>query len=204
MDDLYAAVIHDIKNQLAELALRLERRGDCAQETAILFAASQRLSGLLLAQRQQAGLLQIHVDSDSPTDLLQEVAAEHRTLFPNVTIEVDYSAAPPFWFYDKAMLRLALDNALHNACRHARNGVRLEARKVEDMLEIKVTDDGQGFPDSMLAVDSGASPTFASRQGTGLGLYLASKIAQLHKNKGKAGSVELANDEGAVFLIRLP
>lgn len=204
MDELAAAVIHDVKNQLAELALRLERRGDCAGESDIAFAAARRLTGLLLVQRQQAGTLRLNVDSGCPGDLLQELAAEYRALFPVLNISLETEAAPAFWFYDAALLRLALGNAIHNACRHAHAAVRLRAQEQDGQLEFGIADDGPGFPQEMLAQELRMAPMPASRHGTGLGLYLAARIAELHRNGGNSGNTELRNGQGAIFLLRLP
>ncbi len=38
----------------------------------------------------------------------------------------------------------------------------------------------------------------------GLGLRLAKKVATLHTNGGLCGDVALANEPGAVFILRLP
>lgn len=204
INELDVAVIHDIKNQLAQLALMLERRGDCQQEKAIAFAASKRLSTLLLAHLQQDGMLKAHVDTACPADLLEDVASEYRSLFPNLDIDVDDAEAPPFWFYDTALLRLALENALHNACRHAGQRVSLKAVKSGDRLHMTVADDGPGFSEDMLLLNAGETPMPASRNGTGLGLYLAAHIAQLHENSGECGTIFLENRDGAVFTLSLP
>jgi len=204
INELNVAVIHDIKNQLAELALMLERRGGCDQEKAIAFGASQRLSGLLLAHLQYGGLLTANIDAGSPGDIVQELVVAHRSLFPGIDISIHGESAPPFWFFDAALLRLALDNVMHNACRHARSSVRVEALKDGDFLLFRIIDDGPGFPSEMLKENPGNAPIPASRHGTGLGMYLAAKIAQLHQNDGKSGSIEIGNNDGAVFTLRLP
>jgi K+-sensing histidine kinase KdpD len=203
MDDLAAAVIHDVKNQLAELALRLERRGDTTQETSIVFDAARRLTDLLLASRQQSGQLRANIDSTSPGDLLLELCAEYQGLFPNLTFAADTSNAPAFAFYDVALIRLALSNAVHNAGRFAKSSVTLSASSKDSFLVFEIADDGPGFPDEMLGA-APASPTFASARGTGLGIYLAGKIAELHEMEGRRGSVRLSNGDGACFRLSLP
>ena len=40
--------------------------------------------------------------------------------------------------------------------------------------------------------------------GTGLGLRLPGRIAEQHENRGRRGSISLANNGGAVFVLRLP
>lgn len=204
MDNLVAAVIHDVKNQLAELALRLERHENALQETRIAFDASRRLTDLLLASRQQSGLLQVNIDSASPADLLQELAVEYQALFPDLQIVVDKAGMPAFAFYDEALIRLALANAVHNACRFANSTVTLTACIEDGFLVFGVSDDGKGFPDAMLGA-APATPSAAGSRGTGLGLYLADRIAELHRMNGRCGGVILCNKEGgAQFQLRLP
>lgn len=204
MDNLYLAVIHDIKNQLAELALRLERRGDSAGETGIALSAARRLTQLLLAQRWESGSLDGSIDSHCPIDLLEELAAEYRVLFPQLDITVEAGRCPSYWFYEDALMRLALSNAMHNACRSAAGKVGLQAAEEEGWLVLSVSDDGPGFPPAILASQASPEPMPVSRSGTGLGLFLAEEIAGLHRNQDRVGRVELANDGGATFRIRIP
>lgn len=203
MNNLVAAVIHDVKNQLTELALRLERKGDALPEMGIALDASHQLTQLLLAYRQQSGQLRANIDSASPGDLLQELANEYQVLFPNLRIKVDTQTAPPFAFYDEALVRLALANALHNACRFANNSVTLSAYHDDKFMVFEVNDNGAGFPDAMLGA-APATPSATSSHGTGLGLFLAGKIAELHEIEGRYGSVILDNKDGANFRLKLP
>ncbi len=203
MNELYAAVIHDVKNQLAELALRLGERDDAQQEMVIAMTAARRLSEMLLLIRQESELLSANPDSVDTADFLAILAAEYRELFPALEFETDTGGAPAFAFFDDALVRLALSNAVHNACRSARSRVRLAALERDGMLALEVADDGPGYPEAMLE-NRGDTPTAASSRGTGLGLYLARKIAELHKLDGRHGRIELGNDGGAVFRMYLP
>ena len=203
MNELYAAVIHDVKNQLAELALRLGDRADAQQEMNIAMNAARRLTEMLLAIRQESEQLSVTPDSVDTADFLSILAAEYRELFPALMIDIGTAHAPAFAFFDDALVRLALSNALHNACRSAKRHVKLAAREQDRMLVLEVADDGPGFPDAMLA-NMGDTPTSASSRGTGLGLYLARKIAELHKLEGRCGRIELSNNGGAVFRMFLP
>lgn len=203
MNDLYAAVIHDVKNQLAELALRLGERGDAQQETIIAMTAARRLSEMLLVIRQESDLLSVNPDSVDTADFLAILAAEYRELFPALEFDIDTEHAPAFAFFDDALVRLALSNAVHNACRSAKTRVKLAALEQDKMLVLEVADDGPGYPDDMLT-NKGDTPASVSNRGTGLGLYLARKIAELHKLEGRCGRIELSNDGGAVFRMCLP
>lgn len=203
MEYFFAGVVHDIKNQLTELALRLDRRGDAQQEKALIMKAASRLTELLLFTRQSSGQLSANVDSSIPEDLLQEMAAEYRELFPALEIKLDTREAPPFWFYDSALIHLALANAIHNACSHARSTVHLITRNDNGWLLFEVCDDGPGYPETLLQ-SSGDELAPISQRGTGLGLFLARKIAALHTLEDRSGRVELTNRDGAVFRILLP
>lgn len=202
-NDLYAAVVHDVKNQLAELALRLGKRGDACEEMGIAMNAARRLSEMLLLHREAENLLWANPDSVNPADFIAILAAEYRELFPALSIHVDVGRAPDCAFFDDALVRMALGNALHNACRHARADVRLSAFEHDGMMVFEVSDDGPGYSDSVLR-SGGESPAAASGSGTGLGLYLARKIAELHSLRDRHGHVELANSGGARFRMLLP
>lgn len=202
MDDLGAAVIHDVKNRLAELALLLGRRAGCGRETGIVLGAARQLTNLLIAHRQAEGMLAANIDSASPAELLRELAEEYRVLFPQLELREVCVNAPPFWFYDESLVRLALSNAVHNACRHADGAVSLVAYVEDGWLVLEIADDGPGYPALLLDGTDATAP--GGHGSTGLGLYLARKIAGLHFLNGKSGEVALVNRKGACFRLILP
>lgn len=208
MNDLYTAVMHDVKNQLAELASRLHKRGDAKAEMDIAMNASRRLTEMLMLSRENNEQLWVNADTVNPADFLELLAAEYAELFPDIVISIDVEHAPAYAFFDEALIRMALGNALHNACRHARNNVRLSAFEQKNMLVLEVSDDGPGFPENILE-SGGKLPGTVSGKGTGLGLYLANKIAELHHLKDCHGRIELINAEpgkasGGKFRMILP
>ena len=138
MNELYAAVVHDVKNQLAELSLRLGERGDAQKEMRIAMGAARRLSEMLLVYRQENEMLGVNPDSIDAADFLEILAAEYCELFPKLTIEINTSTAPSFVFFDDALVRMALANALHNACRVANSKVKLSAYERDKMLVLEV------------------------------------------------------------------
>lgn len=206
MNDLELAVVHDAKNKLCEVVFRLESRGDCFAEIESIIHASNSLTNLILWHRQQNGAMHINVDSASPSDLLNEVAAEFRQFFPSLIIDCETSKAPIFWFYDEACIRLALVNALHNACHFAKAKVQLSTSvcDVDNKLVFTVRDDGMGYDDAMLERYCQHKLAEVSLRGTGVGLLLASSIAEMHERKGLHGQVAIYNDNGAVFEMALP
>lgn len=204
MNDIQAAVMHDVKNQLAELALRLHRRGDARAEMDIAMSASRRLSEMLLLEKEKKRQLNVNANPVNPGDFLEILAAEYAEFFPEIQISIDADAAPVSAFFDDALIRIALSNALHNACRYAKSSVAISAYRERDMLVFEITDDGPGFPEQVLT-SAGKAPVASTGHGTGLGLYLANRIAQMHSLNGHCGTVALRNDKtGASFRMLLP
>jgi signal transduction histidine kinase len=80
--------------------------------------------------------------------------------------------------------------------------ISLATRNLDNLIEIKITDDGPGIPDSIK--DKIFQPFFTTKptgQGTGLGLSLAYDIVKAHSGELK---VETKEHEGSTFIIQLP
>jgi signal transduction histidine kinase len=202
-DAIAALTIHDVKNRLAQLAARAEARGD-VETLRSAFAAAAQLTRLLVFYKSETGALRPDVDAHAPQDLVAELAAD-ASRSASIRVEQDAGAAPSLGFYDETLVRMVLANAVDNALRFARTRIAIAAAGNDRWLEFAVSDDGEGYPPSVLA-DAGSDDASApvSRDGTGLGLRLAARIAALHENRGERGLVRLANDGGAVFTLLLP
>lgn len=204
MNPLDLAVIHDAKNNLSSLILSLEKRGHFEHEIQMILKTSGRLTNLLLWHKEQDGDMFLNVDAVSPTDLIHELHHEYQAIFPQLTFVTETSEAPVFWFYDATYIRLALENAVHNACSYAKQTITLSAKQQDDLLLFVIKDDGQGFPEEVIQNFEQMKYAEESQRGTGLGMVLSNAIAHMHKNKGKHGHVVLKNDAGAVFEMVLP
>jgi signal transduction histidine kinase len=80
--------------------------------------------------------------------------------------------------------------------------VSVSTKKLNDKIEIRVTDNGNGIPQKVL--DKIFQPFFTTKptgQGTGLGLSLSYDIVKAHSGEIK---VETKEGEGAEFTIQLP
>ena len=80
--------------------------------------------------------------------------------------------------------------------------VSVSTKKIGEIIEIKVTDNGNGIPQKIL--DKIFQPFFTTKptgQGTGLGLSLSYDIVKAHGGEIKINSKEA---EGAEFIIQLP
>jgi signal transduction histidine kinase len=97
------------------------------------------------------------------------------------------------WPLDRDLVTDMLNNAVQNAGRYARGTVKLSATTADDWLYLVVEDDGPGYPELPPA--------------SGLGLMVASRLAALHVQHGRQGSLTLNNESalgGARFELRLP
>ena len=198
--EIAALTIHDVKNRLAHLAGKAEQRGD-ADTMRTALEAAETLTELLTFYKSENGILRIDVEAHAPIDLIDELVRETEGM-TQVRIEKDCHAAPTLAFYDETLVRMVLSNALHNALRYAQNRIMISAQESGSYIEFSVRDDGAGYPASVLA-DTGDSAA-VTRDGTGLGLRLAKRIAALHENDGTQGELVLVNDNGGVFRFRLP
>ena len=80
--------------------------------------------------------------------------------------------------------------------------VSLSTKRINDSVEINVTDNGSGIPQS--AIDKIFQPFFTTKptgQGTGLGLSMSYDIVKAHGGEIK---VQAAENEGSMFCIVLP
>lgn len=209
MHALDLAVIHDAKNILNEITLRLEQKPGFDTEVELLLHAGNRLTNLILWHKQQDQAMHLNIDADAPADLLKALCDEFSALFPHKQLNCMTKDAPSFWFYDHVYLRLALANALHNACHYAHQTIHLKAEVREQHLVFSIGDDGDGFPPQVIQNVMEQQLAETSRRGTGLGLVLASRIAELHSSKSadgkdRHGKVMLKNANGGIFELWLP
>ena len=89
--------------------------------------------------------------------------------------------------------------------------VTISTKKINDKVEIKVTDNGNGIPQKVL--DKIFQPFFTTKptgQGTGLGLSMAYDIVKAHGGELKVETKEARPDdpvgrgEGTTFIIQIP
>lgn len=206
--DLFAHIaaltIHDVKNNLTQLANDAEARGDLASMKVALHA-SETLTGLLCFYRSETHHLALQIDSHDPLEMLQDLLGKvPRSLREEAQIDIRLKAdqAPGIAFYDRTLIEMVLSNALQNALRFARHSIELGVRAHANKTEFYIQDDGDGYPQSVLDDKDANSPV--TRNGTGLGLRLAQRVVGMHENSGHHGEIVLSNSPGALFQLFLP
>ena len=197
-----ALVVHDLKNELGALEALLQQLAS-SPEPAKAAAAHrqcrdlrQRLVSFLTVYGHD-GELRAHCEDESPAELMQALHARGVERASNLEVTLrDAPELPAIWFYDRRLVLMALEAAMHNALRFARSRVWIGARVERGYLVFVIDDDGQG----MGAADSAA---FTS---TGLGTDLCRAVASAHGVSPVESGVRLFNGPqgGARFELWLP
>lgn len=203
--DVLASGIHDAKNRLFEaqtLLAQAEREAGVSLPDAhfAITGAAARLSRTLVAYRLLRDQQPLAIAPVTVAELFEDAALAVRTQLGRaaVRLQVDDVLCAE-WPLDRTLVTDMLVNALQNASRYAASVVRAGAEVRGDSLHLSVNDDGPGFPASALA------PQTEGR--SGLGLFIAARIAGLHRRKGRTGSLLLTNGGplgGALFECILP
>lgn len=198
--DTLASGIHDARNQLmiaeSQLSERERQHGiDLGEARQAIENAAGRLTRLLAAYRLMQHDVRLALQPCRIDELCSEAALTQRHLFHASGLKLTVNCQVfDEWVCARDLVADMLNNALQNACRHARSEVRLNADIVADGLCLRIADDGPGF-------------TELPPQTTGSGLLLAARLAELHRRGERQGRLELANGGplgGAVFALTLP
>ncbi len=224
-----ASTAHDMKNSISVLSGTLERLLDgalpqtdtadpqFAQMAQMLYQTRRLNDNLmqLLALYKQVGQPEYPFDVQPipAVELAEQVAALGRVLLQSRGIAFDVEVDPDLiWHLDEDLIVGVVSHAVNNAVNYTRDRIRLALRQEGDLLEIRVEDNGAGYPQALL--DAGAAAMSGVSSGVdfrtnsaGLGLYFAREVARMHRHRGRHGAVRLENGGslgGGCFILTLP
>lgn len=110
-------------------------------------------------------------------------------------------------FFDQELLGSVVANIITNSIRYAHSALLIKAWEENGQWCWRSATTA-GYPEEMLDQQSNYVLCLKHSTGsTGLGLYFAGRIAELHERQGQRGHIELANGAplgGGVFRIYLP
>jgi two-component system sensor histidine kinase SenX3 len=222
-----ASTAHDMKNSISVLSGTLERLIDgaappiaqpqMAQMAQMLYQTRRLNDNLmqLLALYKQVGKPGYPIDVQ-PLEighLIDQVAAAARVLLESrgVTLEVD-AERDLLWHFDEDLIAGVVAHAINNAVNYTRDRIRLAIGQAGDCLEIRIEDNGAGYPAPML--EAGVAAAGGATGGinfltnsTGLGLYFSSEVARMHRHRDRRGALRLENGGalgGGCFVLTLP
>ncbi|MFM2481027.1 sensor histidine kinase [Celerinatantimonas sp. YJH-8] len=216
-----ATIVHDIKNSLSllnqsieSMAMDPEQTHKTRRELARLYYESSRINGtlvqLLAIFRSDQKMFGVNITHAFIADLLTDLFDRYRWLAQqqgiDILIEVDEDLT---WHCDTELIQLLLGDIIVNSIRYCKKTIKIVAYNADNTLEIKINDDGDGYPDDIIDLAKLDKPSLSmlSQNRSGLGLYFAKLIARAHKNHSLCGSVILKNNGplgGSEFILRLP
>lgn len=216
-----ASSVHDMKNSVSILIGGLERV--LTQASPELFPAYQDVAHMLHeTKRINSNLIQLlttyKIGQDIyPFDPLPQsisefaltILAQQELLlrFHGITLELDCDESL-YWQFDEDLVGGVICHALNNAIRYTKDKVRLVIRETGDLLELRVEDNGSGFPAHMTQGNPEAMRATDFQGGnTGLGLYFSAMVAKLHQRRNRSGGIRLENGgtyNGGCFVLHLP
>ncbi|SFD25411.1 sensor histidine kinase [Pseudoalteromonas denitrificans] len=214
------ASMHDMKNSLCMLLQSIDTindkidhddrtRAELAQIHYEIARVNSNLLQLLALYRNNNKSLPLNVEEHYLDEMIEELWAKNEMYIDNKGISCEYEIEEDLaWFFDLDLISNLLNDIVVNALRYTHTKILITAKKINNMLEIQILDDGKGYPEHMLLpnVDK-MNAASLSQSRTGLGLYFATLIADAHTNNNCHGSINLNNGGnlgGSIFILRLP
>ena len=199
---LLADAAHELRTPVASIRATTEAaqldpstaRQAVEEARAVSVRMSDTLEALLAWARLEAGTEPPRQTELRLDQLVEDVAAE---VSPDGGVEV--SASPTVVSADPALLRVAVRNLLDNAVRHGSDPAGATSVEVEvGDGAVSVSDRGPGLPPEVLGRDGVVRFRSHAADGTGLGISIATRIAELHR-----GQLSASPREGGGTVVRL-
>jgi signal transduction histidine kinase len=214
-DQFIAILGHDLRNPVgaitnaAQLLMRIPDQDRVKRLAHIIQDSSYRIRNLIenildFAKGQMGGGIDLNVGTgDDLESKLDQVVSELMLINPTIVINKDFYSCGCF-ACDSSRIAQLLSNLLSNAITHGDSGspVWVIAKSEGGTLILSVANSGSKIPGEKLATLF--KPFFrgennSSKQGLGLGLYIAQTIAQAHGGILEASST----DDETVFTLTL-
>ncbi|MEM8877056.1 MAG: ActS/PrrB/RegB family redox-sensitive histidine kinase [Pseudomonadota bacterium] len=194
LDGIAAAAAHELGTPLATITLVVKEmqkdladQADYTEDLTLLAEQTQRCRDILSkigSLTEGEGNPFAH---HSLTELLRETSAPHTEFGIAIEVSAEGAGEEPVWSRNPG-LEHGLGNIIENAVDFARDSVEVRARWSDEVVEIRVTDDGPGFPPDRLTKigepDPAAQRAATKRQrgddakGLGLGLFIAKTLLE--------------------------
>jgi len=201
-------LLEDVLGPLNPEQRKYVRRANEANERLIAL-----VNDLLNVSRLEQGSLQLRSEPVNLAEVLQTLAAEFqpRAAQYKQTLQVERDGSPDEEMVvhgDPVRLREVFLNLLDNAVKYTPESGRITLRlqASEQRVTVEVSDSGVGIPADKFPVlfqkfNRIQNPLSGREFGTGLGLYFARSVIELHQ-----GSVEVESHlgEGTTFRVTLP
>lgn len=216
-NSLLSALSHDLRTPLTILVGLAESLllmpSTPPQQQDIIQAMSQTalrmanlVNNLLDMVRIEEGQIKLHYELQALEEIIGTAIQNTRALLGSRSVQVNLAPDFPLVPCDAILLERVLVNLLENAAKYTPPTTRVEiqARCVDDQVEISVADDGPGLPkgqEEAMFEKFARGVTESSTVGVGLGLTICRAIIQAHHGKIIASN---RPQGGALFRFTLP
>jgi phosphoserine phosphatase RsbU/P len=217
-EQFIAVLGHDLRNPLAAISAgaRILQRSAALKEHKelrvldMINSTVTRMSDLIddildFARGRLGGGITLHRDSRPLEPVLEQVVDELRTASPQRAIETSFEITEPV-HCDRKRIGQLVSNLVGNALNHGAQDqpVHVGATTEGDIFKLWVTNAGEPIPEA--SMQRLFEPFFRgevrnSRNGLGLGLHIASQIAQAHG--GRIEVTSIAAETRFVFIMPL-
>ena len=212
-DDLMAMFAHDFKGPLTVISgfseLMLDTNdAEVKRSAETIVEQTKRLAklsddALALAATQSAGFSLQRSPSDI-TEFVRSIAVPLDRDQERIVIVAPEE--PVVVSYDRSRLRHVVDNVVGNALKYSTGPVTIVVALAGEEAHVSVSDRGIGIPVAERAFvfarfGRGTNARSRGISGSGVGLYIAKKIVDVHGGRLDVDSVE---NEGSTFTLVLP
>jgi len=213
--EMAAGIAHEIKNPLTGIAAAMTViKDDFAEGDARIGIINEVLEQISRLDKTVNDLLffgKPTISEPTCTDMNQALkkilifASQHRG-GKDIEKQLDLEENLPPVYVDPKHIQQVFLNLFLNAVQAMSNGgtLTVQSRRVlvdgQDLVQVKVTDTGQGIPPNIL--EKIFTPFFTTKaQGTGLGLAISHRLVEQH---GGRLSVVSECGKGTTFIVELP
>ncbi len=215
-EQFIAVLAHDLRNPVSALSAGLRMIGngkvdDKTLELVSLMRGSVNRMQLLIEnlldqarKRSGGGIIIERAPTKDLGAALSQVAGELQAVTPDQTINMKIDLPAPV-NCDLPRISQLFSNLLGNAVSHGTSGepIEVDARLIDGYFVLTVTNSGDPIPDDLvpnLFLPFEGSGKNHSREGLGLGLFIAMEIA-----KGHGATLTVASDALKIaFTLRMP
>lgn len=220
-DDLFAVIIHDIKNpaslikSLVDLLRSYdltaveqhEIMNDIFETTTKIVNLSQEVSRILALEGTK---LNLKLDIENINDIIKDVVRRNdiHAKNKNITVLFDMDKELPPLEMDVQKIDEVIDNLVSNGIKFSPEGSKIRVKTTKELkrVVVEISDNGQGLSeeDVQMAFQRGtrlsAQPT-AGESSSGFGLWIVKKLVEAHGGKVWVKSVL---GKGSTFALSLP
>ena len=204
--ELVAEISHDIKTPVATIKATCEvmevkyKDEDIQEKVSVIKSKATSIEQLIdnMFRATLDDLDELKVTPREESSLIIEDMLGDLRFYG--TVEQKGSVPECLILVDRLRLEQVIDNIAGNSFKYAGTALEVEYRSEEDNIRVILSDRGPGVPEDELTTKfyRGSEASDSGKDGSGLGLYLASRFMEK-----MGGGLELRNREGGGFTAEI-